>query len=103
MIKKVDGSKKAKKTSSVESSSEVSSVKKASGVSKTEKSQFRAPTREITPELKEQLFQILEDEADKLLSDEGISNKRKSRVKNALKMAIEAGNVEEAKNDKETE
>ena len=55
MIKKIDGSKKAKKTSSVESSTEVSSVSKASSISKTEKSQFRAPTREITPELKKLL------------------------------------------------
>ena len=97
MIKKIDGSNKTKKTSSVESSTEVNSVNKTSGVSKTNKTEFRAPTREITPELKKQLFQILEDEADKLLSDEGISDKRKSRVKNALKMAIDAGNIEENK------
>ena len=95
MIKKIDGSKKTNKTSSVESSSEVSSVGKTSGVDKTQKSQFRSGTREITPELKEQLLQILETEAEKLLSDGEISNKRKSRVKNALKMAIDAGNVEE--------
>ena len=101
MIKNIDGANKTKKTSSVESSTEVSSVNKASGVSKTSKTEFRAPTREITPELKKQLFQILEDEADKLLSDEGISDKRKSRVKNALKMAIDAGNLEETKKDKE--
>ena len=97
MIKKIDGANKTKKTSSVESSTEVSSVNKTSGVSKTNKTEFRAPTREITPELKKQLFQILEDEADKLLSDEGISDKRKSRVKNALKMVIDVGNVEENK------
>lgn len=97
MIKKIDGSDKAKKTSSVDSTKEVqaTSVNKVSGVEKAKKTKFRGPTREITPELKEQLFSILEEEADKVLSGEGISDKRKSRVKNALKMAIEAGNTED--------
>jgi len=99
MVKKIDGSNKTKKSSSVESTNEVKSTKVngVTGIGKTEKSQFRGATREITPDLKKQLFEILENEADKLLGDEGISDKRKNRVKNALKMAIDAGNVEEDK------
>ena len=96
MIKKVTGTNQTKKTSSVESTNKVAATKvgAVSGVGKASEVKFRSPTREITADMKKQLFQILEEEADKLLSDEGISEKRKARVKNALKMAIEAGNVD---------
>lgn len=70
----------------------VSNVSQTAGVNK-----FRSSTREITPELKKQLLQMIEDEAEKILSGDGISERRRSKVKNALKMAIDSGNVEEEK------
>jgi hypothetical protein len=73
---------------------EVSNVNQANATSK-----FRASTREITPELKKQLFQMIEDEAEKILAGDGISEKRKSKVKSALRMAIDAGNVSDEEKD----
>ena len=65
----------------------VTDVNKSSATNK-----FKAITREITPDLKKQLLEMIEDEAEKILAGDGISEKRKSKVKNALKMALEAGN-----------
>lgn len=105
MIKKIgttSPSQATTKTSGVDATKEVTSAKvgSVSNVRQTgAANKFRATTREITPELKKQLMQMIEDEAEKILAGDGISEKRKSKVKNALKMAIDAGNVEEDKKD----
>lgn len=106
MVKKIDSSTPRIPTgsSSVDSTKSVESVKvgTVSGVRETGNvNKFRSPTREITPDLKKQLFQMIEEEAEKILSGDGISEKRKARVKNALKMAVETGNIEIGNREKE--
>ena len=105
MVKKIGGAPPSiptTRTTSIDSTKAVSSAKvgnvsnlgEASRVNK-----FRSPTREITPELKKQLFQMIEDEAEKILTGDGISEKRKAKVKTALRMAIESGNEEKEKKE----
>jgi hypothetical protein len=55
----------------------------------------RRSTRTMTLAEREQLFQMINEEADKLFGEGGMSPAQQSVVKNAVRMAVDAGLVDE--------
>jgi len=56
----------------------------------------------ITAANREQLFQLIDEEADRMFSTDGLPESKKETVKGAVKMAIESGIVEEDEEEKGT-
>jgi len=101
MVKKITGkpgSGKTNKTTSVESTKTVGSSKvgNVSNVKGSEKSTAtNAVSADITPEMKDEIFQLIDEVAENMFQgSDGSSQKRRATIKDAVKMAIEAGIIE---------
>lgn len=57
----------------------------------------RRSTRQLTPEQQQELLAMIDEEADKMFSEQGLPESKKETVKGAVKMAIEASMIEEEK------
>lgn len=107
MVKKISGRSKAGKTNSttpVQSTKTVSSakvgtvggVKSAEGAKGTQS--LDGVGRDLTPEMREEIFQLIDEVADSMFNkSKGFSEKKKKTLKDAVKMAIDAGILEENK------
>jgi hypothetical protein len=100
MVKKIQGKKTARTsgttpvqaTKTVESS-KVGQVDQVKAGESTERTGSVGNTATpITPELREQLFQMIDEEAEKMFGDDNeAAEKRKATVKGAVKMALQSG------------
>ena len=75
--------------SSVKGASSIGSVGRAGGISK------RGGTRTMTLAEREQLFSIINEEADKLFSDGSPLAGQKNMLKKAVEMAVDSGLVDD--------
>jgi hypothetical protein len=57
----------------------------------------RRSTRLLTPEQQQELLAMVDEEADKMFTEQGLPESKKETVKGAVKMAIEASITEEDK------
>lgn len=95
--KKIGGVKGTKVTTAVEGTELVGSVTgvKATtgvgGVSGAGAVEKRRPTRTMTLAEREELFQMIDEEADKLFGDAGMTSAKRELVKTAVRMAVDAG------------
>lgn len=99
--KKIGGVKSTKETSSVEGAEAVSGVtgikptaavggvRGAGGVGR------RRATRTMTPEERQQLFNMISEEAEKMFGAEGLPAGHKEVVQQAVKMAVDAAIIDE--------
>lgn len=98
--KKIGGVQSTTSTSAVEGTEVVggvAGVKATSGVGGVEGAgavNRRRPTRTMSLAEREQLFQMINEEADKLFGEGGMSPTQRNVVKNAVRMAVDAGLVE---------
>jgi hypothetical protein len=104
MVKKISGKKPSGKASGatpVQPTKTVSSAK-VGAVGTVKGAERAAPSKsldaisaEITPQMKEEIFQLIDEVADNMFkTSKGYSEKKKETLKNAVKIAIEAGMVE---------
>jgi len=99
--KKIGGVHGATETSAVEGTEvvgNVSGVKATTGVGGVGSAgaiNKRRATRTMTLAEREQLFQMINEEAEKLFGEGGMSPAQKNVVKNAVRMAVDAGIVAE--------
>ena len=99
--KKIDGVTSTRQAESVKEAlavSEVQNVKATSGVGTVKSTgsvRSRQSTRVMSLEEREQLFKMIGEEADTLFKGSGMSEQRKQMVQNAVKMAVDAGLLEE--------
>jgi hypothetical protein len=100
MVKKVGGTSRSSGTSGAApiqatktvESAKVGSVEQVRGAERKEGVKSTGSSiRALTPEQQEQIFQLIDEEADKMFADSGVPAKKKEQVKDAVKMAIEAG------------
>lgn len=56
----------------------------------------RKATRPLTAAEREHIFQLIDEEAKKLFGQKGLPESKKTTITNAVKMAIDAGIVDEA-------
>ena len=98
---KIGGVKPTTKTTSVEGTESVSGVTgvkptsavgAAGGVGSATK---RRPTRVMSPAEREELFKIINEEADKLFGPDGLPEHQREVVKSAVKMAVAGGILDE--------
>ena len=103
MVKKIRGTKPGSKTTGATPIQATKTVQsgKIGGVDKvkaTEKQsssgKIMAPTTELSPEMRERIMRIIDEEADKMFGDDRNSEDQKKTVKGAVKMAIDGGIVE---------
>lgn len=86
-----------KKIGKVDSVDEVAAVAKVGGVNKTGGVGGARITREMTTKEREQLFRIVDEEADKLFTGSTtLGAKRKKLVQDAVKLAIDSGLLDAA-------
>ncbi|MCB0317882.1 MAG: hypothetical protein KDD56_03935 [Bdellovibrionales bacterium] len=89
------------KTKGVKAADEVTDVKKVeqtkkiSGVGKVDSVRIRQATRMMTAAERENFFNMIEEEAEKLFAGTGMSEEKKSVIKDAVKMAVDASIVED--------
>ncbi len=103
MVKKISGKtpNKPTETTPIKSSESVSGAKVGSveTVKETDKqsraSRAKARTRVMTAEERNKLFELVEEEAEKLFGSGGLPEKERNKVANAVKMAIDASIAEE--------
>ncbi len=104
MVKKITGSTPLKpgsaatgvKANQAVQGARVDAVKTVGSLTQTQQSaSVRRPTRTMSAEEREHLFQLVEEEADKIFGDGGIPESRRQSVKNSVKMAIEASIIAE--------
>lgn len=108
MVRKIQGNKpsQASSTTPVQptktvESSKVGGVDQVKGTEKRDSAKkIGRNTRILTPEQKEQLFALIEEEAEKMFGDDGLPEAKKKTVKGAVKMAIEAGMMTEEEEEK---
>ena len=99
--KKVGGVKTPADTKSVEETKGVSGVgevKKTSSVGGVKGSgavRGRQATQKLSIKDREKIFQLIEEEAEKLFSSKDTPGKKKEIVEQAVKMAIDSGLVDE--------
>jgi hypothetical protein len=99
--KKIGGVHGTTETSAVEGTDVVGSVggvKAATGVggvSGPGAVSKRRSTRTMTLAEREQLFQMINEEAEKLFGDSQMSPTQRNVVKNAVRMAVDAGIIED--------
>ncbi|RMG44398.1 MAG: hypothetical protein D6719_01910 [Candidatus Dadabacteria bacterium] len=85
-----------------EAVSEVERVKKTEEVGRVGKvgaAGKRRPTRTMSSAEREELFRIINEEADKMFADSPIPPEEREAVKNAVKMAVDAGLIPEDESD----
>jgi hypothetical protein len=85
----VQGTESVGSVGEVKATSGVGAVKGAGAVGK------RRPTRIMSPAERENLFRLINEEADKLFAGSGMSEEKKQVLKSAVKMAVDAGIVDE--------
>lgn len=109
MVRKIQGNKPAQTsgatpvqpTKTVESA-KVGGVEQVKGTEKhAPTSGVRRTTRTLTAEEQEQLFQLIDEEADKMFGSEGLPEAKKKTVAGAVKMAIEASMSDEEEEPEE--
>lgn len=102
MVKKIGGPKGPKVHSSTAvTTSKVDSVKsvsKTSGISSA--SAIGSAGGKITPAQREAIFEIVQEEADKLFKSGAIAPEKRKQVEDAVKMAIDAGILDESEDEK---
>lgn len=103
---KVGGVKSTKGTSEVEGTEAVDSVgviKSTSGVGGVGRAgavgSKRRSTRTMTLEEREELFKMINEEADKMFKNSGLSAEKRALVESAVKMAVDSGLIDEDDND----
>ncbi len=96
-VKEADQTKEVKTTSAVTSVTKVKGAEAVSSTGAVGAVRARRPTRTMTIEERSKLFQMIDEEADKLMNEGGIPESRREVVKNAVKIAIDAGLVEDEK------
>ena len=98
--KKVGGVRSTRETRAVkelESVDQIKGVNAAGGVGSvqaTRAARSRQATRTMSLEEREQLFKLINEEAEALFKGSGMSNQQKEMVQNAVKMAVDAGLLE---------
>lgn len=113
MVKKIgSGGKKIGKVKETETAAEVQTTGAVGSVTKVKSTQAiggassvggirsRRPTRTMTAEERSKLFQIIDEEADKLIAEGGIPEAQREVVRSAVKIAIDSGLIEEDKGKK---
>jgi hypothetical protein len=97
-VKPTDIAKQVAETESVSEVGEVAGVQAASAVGGAGSAGAigrRRPTRTMSLEEREQLFKMVQEEADRLFGQTGLSDSRKRHVTEAVRMAIDAGLIPE--------
>ena len=98
MVKKISGpsSSPTQGTSKVQSTqsvkgAEVGAVTNIISTKQTEKApRTRLSTRAMSPEEREMLFQLIDDEANRLFGDKKISESKKRTIQGAVRMTVAA-------------
>lgn len=104
---KIKGVKSTKETTQVERTENVTSVtgvKSATSIGAIGGATAigaRRPTRTMTLEEREELFRLINEEADKMLTKSGLSKEKIEIVQNAVKMAVDSGLMSEDDSDDE--
>ena len=94
-IKGTDSSKNIEKATGI---SEVDSVKKAdsvSGAHQVGRVNKRRTTKLITASEREALFNMIDEEAEKLFGKSALSEEHKKVVQKAVKMAVDAATIDD--------
>ena len=94
VVKPTDLAKEVAQTDSISEVGEVSGVSAASAVGGAQGAGGvgrRRPTRTMSYEEREQLFKMVNEEAERIFGQTGMSDSRKRSVTEAVKMAIDAG------------
>ncbi|MCB0324285.1 MAG: hypothetical protein KDD69_11965 [Bdellovibrionales bacterium] len=101
MVKKVTGSGRTSGTTPVQPTKTVESSK-VGAVDQVKSAEKKASAgavsggaHAITPEIREQLLQLIDEEADRMFGSDTLPERKKEAVKGAVKMAISAGVVDE--------
>jgi len=97
-IKSTGGAKNIEKAGRV---SDVGEVEKASAVGgvKGARSVQRKATGVMTKAERDSLFQMIDEEADKLFGEDGLPKKQQEVVQKAVKMAVDASIIDEDEKD----
>lgn len=104
MVKKIKGpSGKTSGATRIQGAKQIESAK-VGAVDQVKNSERKGTTgkvgpgsRSITPEMRDQIMQMIDEEADRMFGKEAIPAKKKDTVKGAVKMAINASVLEEEK------
>lgn len=97
-IKKVDKGSETKQVKGTESVGEVKGVKKTSSVAaagRVGSATDRKETQKMTLQEREKIFKMIEDEAEKMFDSSSLSPEQKKLVKEAVKIAVDSGLIEE--------
>ena len=97
MTKEVAGAESVSEVGQVGGVKATAAVGGAKGAGPVHK---RRSTRQMTAEEREHLLQMVQEEADKMFGSSGMSAQRKKTVAEAVKMAIDAGLIEEDESKK---
>ena len=104
MVRKVSGDRPSQGTSSVQATRTVESAK-VGGVEQVKAAErqsglgaIRRSTRQLSPEQQRELLAMIDEEAEKMFTEQGLPEGKKETVKGAVRMAIEASMIE---NDEE--
>lgn len=89
----VEGAESVGSVSGIKPASAVGSVKGTGAIGK------RRPTRIMSAAERDNLFRMINEEADKLFADSSISEEKKQLLKSAVKMAVDSGIVTEEGKD----
>lgn len=99
-IGEVKSATETRKVESTEAISEVTKVKPTSGVTGVSRA-YRVgknrPTRIMTAAEREYLFSVIDEEANKLFGSGVLPKEKKEVVQKAVKMAVDAGLLDEEK------
>ena len=105
MVKKIDGISNSSRTcaTAVEATKQIQTTG-VSGVtnvaapsSSTRIDPVRRATRAMTSEEREYLLRLVNEEADRLFSNNSLNNKQKQTAKTAVKIALDAAIIDEKK------
>lgn len=97
---KIKGVKSTDKTSEVEKTKQVGSVKGVKATSSigaiggVTSVGGRRKTRTMTLEEREEIFRLINEEADKIFANSGLPKEKRDLVQNAVKMAVDSGLVD---------
>ncbi|NDC37156.1 MAG: hypothetical protein EBZ48_03785 [Proteobacteria bacterium] len=94
VVKPTDTAREISKAETVSEVGEVSGVQATTGIGGAAQAGGvgrRRPTRTMSLEEREQLFKMVNEEADKIFAQTGMSDSRKRSVTEAVKMAIDSG------------
>jgi hypothetical protein len=94
-IKGTGGARGVEKASQVSEVQEVQKTDSVSGASKTGAVGRRKLTRTMTASERDALFQMIDEEAEKLFGKSGMSEETREVVQQAVKMAVDASTVDE--------